>query len=145
MDLDLTALLGDLGRMLAAFFLALPIGWERGHGTNSVGFRTLPLVAMAACGFSLIVAAGDADTIEHRARVMQGVITGIGFIGGGAILKNGHNVEGLATAASVWTAGAIGVAVGFDRVNIAIVLSFASVITLVVLGRIRPSDHDDQR
>lgn len=143
MEFDMDILLGDLGRMAAAFFLAFPIGWERGQKASRVGFRTLPLVAMAACGFSLIVATGDADTVQHRARVMQGVITGIGFIGGGAIVKNDQNVQGLATAASIWTAGAIGVAVGYDKINIAIVLCLASVISLLVLGRIRPEEDDD--
>lgn len=143
MEFDMDILLGDLGRMAAAFFLAFPIGWERGQKASRVGFRTLPLVAMAACGFSPIVATGDADTVQHRARVMQGVITGIGFIGGGVIVKNDQNVQGLATAASIWTAGAIGVAVGYDKINIAIVLCLASVISLIVLGRIRPEEDDD--
>jgi putative Mg2+ transporter-C (MgtC) family protein len=111
------------------------------HKANKVGFRTLPLVAMAACGFSLIVASGDGDTAEHRTRVMQAVITGIGFIGGGAIVKNEGNVQGLATAASIWTAGAIGLAVGYDKVNIAVVLSLASILSLLILGVIRPEDE----
>jgi putative Mg2+ transporter-C (MgtC) family protein len=141
MGWDIETILGDLVRMLIAFFLALPIGWERMHKANKVGFRTLPLVAMAACGFSLIVASGDGDTAEHRTRVMQAVITGIGFIGGGAIVKNEGNVQGLATAASIWTAGAIGLAVGYDKVNIAVVLSLASILSLLILGVIRPEDE----
>lgn len=143
MELDINTLISDLARMAAAFLLAFPIGWERGHRANRIGFRTLPLVAMAACGFSLIIASGDTDTVEHRTRVMQGVITGIGFIGGGAIVKNEQNVQGVATAASIWTAGAIGLAVGYDKINIAVVLCLASVISLLVLGRIRPEDDGD--
>lgn len=143
MQLELAVMLGDLARMVAAFLLAFPLGWERGHQANKVGFRTLPLVSMAACGFSLIIASDNVDTLDHRTRVMQGVITGIGFIGGGAIVKNDRSVQGVATAASIWTAGAIGLAVGFDKVNIALVLCLASVGSLVVLGRIRPEEEDN--
>nr|WP_137389305.1 MgtC/SapB family protein [Rhodoligotrophos defluvii] len=128
--------------VLIAFALALPIGWERGHGRHSVGFRTLPIVAMAACGFALIIAANAPGSAEAQARVLQGVITGIGFIGGGAILKQGRNVKGLVTAASIWNAGAIGVAVGFGRTNIAVVLSLINLISLSVLTYLNTQDED---
>lgn len=137
-DLQFDILLGDLGRMLMAFGLAFPLGWERGHRADSVGFRTLPLVAMAACGFSLILGPGTDGDVQTR--VMQGVITGIGFIGGGAIVKTERHVEGLATAASIWAAGAIGLAVGYGKTNIAVVLCLTSVLSLVVLGRFRKGE-----
>lgn len=134
LGIDVNLLLHDLARVLVAFVLALPIGWERGKGSDSVGFRTLPVVAMAACGFALLIdGTADAD-VEARARVLQGVIAGIGFIGGGAIVKQETNVSGLVTAASIWNAGAIGVAVGFGRGNIAIVLRAVNLASLVVLG-----------
>jgi putative Mg2+ transporter-C (MgtC) family protein len=130
--------------VLLAFALALPIGSERGHGRRGVGFRTLPIVAMAACGFALIVEANAPRNAKARARVLQGVITGIGFIGGGAILKRGPNIKGLVTAASIWNAGAIGVAVGLGRSNIAVILSLINLISLWVLAYMEVQDQDDE-
>ncbi len=132
-------LLRDLALVLMAFVLAFPIGWERGHGRRSVGFRTLPIVAMAACGFSLLVDTMSTGDAEAEARVLQGVITGIGFIGGGAIVKHGGTVKGLVTAASVWNAGAIGTAVGFSRFGLAVILAVINLLSLWLLGAI-----DDQ-
>ncbi|MEN3975116.1 MgtC/SapB family protein [Emcibacter sp. SYSU 3D8] len=116
--------------VVLAFLLVLPIGWERGRGRHSVGFRTFPVVAMAACGFAMIIDAEAANNVEARARVLQGVVTGIGFIGGGA------NVRGLVTAASIWNAGAIGTAIGFQRANIAVVLALINILSLLVLSRV---------
>lgn len=140
---DLHLLARDFVKVLLAFVLAFPIGWERGHGRRSVGFRTLPVVAMAACGFALILAVdGSADT-ETDARVLQGVITGIGFIGGGAIVKNGLTVKGLVTAASIWNAGAIGAAVGLGRANLAVVLSLINLISLWLLTYLDTQEGED--
>jgi putative Mg2+ transporter-C (MgtC) family protein len=125
----------DAVRVLIAFLLAFPIAWERGHGTNSPGFRTLPIVAMAACGMTLLISTSAPGNSDALSRVVQGIITGVGFIGGGAILKQGGNVRGLATAASVWNAGAIGVAVGLGRTNIAVVLSAINFLSLLLLSR----------
>lgn len=139
---DLHLLARDFVKVLLAFVLAFPIGWERGHGRRSVGFRTLPVVAMAACGFTLILAVGSADT-EAEARVLQGVITGIGFIGGGAIVKNGLTVKGLVTAASIWNAGAIGAAIGLGRANLAMVLSLINLISLWLLTYFDTQEGED--
>ncbi len=133
LDLDWNSILNDLIYIVVAFALAFPIGWERGNGHTSVGFRTLPIVAMAACGFALIVKLMPGSNPEAQARVLQGIISGIGFIGGGAIVKHGTDVRGLVTAASIWNAGAIGVAVGYGRLNIAVVLSVANLLTLWLL------------
>ena len=128
---DRASLIQDTVLVLTAFLLTVPLGWERGHGRRSVGFRTLPVVAMAACGFAIIIDVAAAE--EAQARVIQGVITGVGFIGGGAIVKYRENVKGLVTAASIWNAGAIGLAVGFHRINIAIVLAAINLCSLWIL------------
>ncbi len=134
----------DLLKVLLAFLLTLPIAWERGHGPHNTGFRTLPVVAMAACGFALVIATADASEVEARARVLQGVITGIGFIGGGAILKHNGSVHGLVTAATIWNAGAIGVAVGFGRISIALVLSLINFASLLLLTSIDRNGKDQE-
>jgi putative Mg2+ transporter-C (MgtC) family protein len=82
---------------------------------------------------------------ETQARLIQGLIGGIGFIGGGAILKEGTNVRGLATAASIWATGAIGAAVAFEREEIAIVLSLIMFVSLRMLTPIAENDHNNNR
>jgi putative Mg2+ transporter-C (MgtC) family protein len=131
-----------------AYVLALPIGWDREKGSHSAGLRTFPLVAMASCGFIIIAQRVARESPEAQARIIEGVITGIGFIGGGAILKQGANVRGTATAASIWTTGAIGIAVAYGYYEVAIVLSVMTFLTfrfLTPLGEsLRSSmDKDD--
>lgn len=141
---DIELLVTDISYMLLAFLLAFPIGWERGRGARSAGFRTLPVVALASCGFALLIGMEAEGNVEARARVMQGVISGIGFIGGGAILKGDVSVKGLVTAASIWNAGAIGLAVGFERANIAVTLSAINLLSLVLLGRLDDNGEGEQ-
>jgi len=122
-----------LGLLALAFALAFPLGWERGRGPRSAGFRTFPIVAMASCGYALLARELPGADAESLTRLIQGLAAGIGFIGGGAILKQKGHVQGLVTAASIWNTGAIGVAVGFGRVEIACVLSLANFVSLLVL------------
>ena len=134
----------DIARILLAFSLAFPVAWERAHSHRAVGFRTLPIVAMAACGFTL-VGKGLVDiSPEGQARVLQGIISGIGFIGAGAIVKQGTDVRGLVTAASIWNAGAIGAAVGFERVEIAAALSLINLISNAVLTRLERKHFEEE-
>ena len=106
-----------------AYLLALPIGWEREREAKSLGVRTFPLVAMASCGYVLVGRLFGGASADAQSRIIQGVITGIGFIGGGAILKTQGSVRGTATAASIWNTGVIGTAVALERYEIAVVLS----------------------
>jgi putative Mg2+ transporter-C (MgtC) family protein len=100
-----------------AYVLTASIGWESEREAHSAGVRTFPIVGMASCGYILLL--GNQPDIGAQSRLLQGLITGIGFIGGGAILKEGQTVKGTATAASVWNAGVIGAAVAMDRYGIA--------------------------
>ncbi|MCR6651862.1 MAG: MgtC/SapB family protein [Cellvibrionaceae bacterium] len=108
-----------------AFALALPIAFNREHGSRGAGLRTFPLVTIASCAF-MLVAMSVYEGSEAEARVMYGIITGIGFIGGGAIVKESGRVGGTATAAGIWITGAIGISVAYARYEIAIVLSVMS-------------------
>lgn len=112
-----------------AYVLALPIGWNRERYERSAGLRTFPLVAVATCAF-MLVGIEAVPSPNAQARVLEGIITGMGFIGGGAILKMGRVVTGTATAASLWGTGAVGVAVAWQRFEIAIVLSLLTFLTL---------------
>jgi putative Mg2+ transporter-C (MgtC) family protein len=121
----------------AAYLLALPIGWNREKAERSAGIRTFPLVALASCGF---IEAAEVLTVgnpEAMARIMEGLITGMGFIGGGAILRHHESVRGTATAASLWVTGAIGAAVGLGSLDVAIVLAVITVLTLWFLSPLK--------
>ena len=116
--------------LLIAYLLALPIGWNREQEERSAGIRTFPLVAIASCG---IVQAAESLTVgepEAMARIVEGIITGMGFIGGGAILRMKDSVKGTATAASLWATGAIGTAVGLGSYDVAIMIAAATIATL---------------
>lgn len=124
----------DLLRVCLAFALALPLGWERVQTRPKIGLRTFPIVAMASCGYVLMVRSLPSMTPEAEARIVQGLMAGIGFIGGGAILQQGRSVTGLATAASIWVTGAVGAAVAFQRIEIAVILSLINFLTLYFLS-----------
>lgn len=124
----------SLIKIVVAYLLTLPVGWEREREAHSVGVRTFPIVAMASCGYLLLVSSGDAAS---QSRVLQGMIAGIGFIGGGAILKEGATVRGTATAASIWCTGVVGAAVAMGRYEVAIILSALTFITLKLLWRFK--------
>lgn len=117
-----------------AWALVLPTGWWSEKQGNSVGIRTFPLVSMASCGFLMILPGLDNG---DSSRVLQGLITGIGFVGGGAIVRDGINVRGTATAASIWAAGAIGAAVALGHIEIALVLAVMDVLTMGALVPIK--------
>jgi putative Mg2+ transporter-C (MgtC) family protein len=117
-----------------AYVLALPIGWERERADRSAGIRTFPLVAVASCAFVLSTAEILQNHPEGRARIIEGVITGMGFIGGGAILKTGETVRGTATAASLWATGAIGVCCAVQTYDVAVIVSAITLISLRVLA-----------
>ncbi len=94
-------------------------------------------MALASCGFvqaseSLLVHSPDG-----MSKVIEGVITGIGFIGGGAILKQGTSVQGTATAASLWATGAIGVSVGLGQYDVAATIAVLTFLTLSLLTKIK--------
>ena len=120
-----------LMQVVLAYALTAIIGWNREREEHTAGIRTFPIVGMASCGYLLLVTSSP-DTAA-ASRVMQGLITGIGFIGGGAILKEGPTVKGTATAASIWNAGVIGASVAMQRYDIAIILSLLNLFALRVL------------
>lgn len=131
---ELSQMWNSLIKIALAYLLTLPIGWEREREAHSVGVRTFPIVAMASCGYLLLVAPMDAAS---QSRVLQGMIAGIGFVGGGAILKGGTTVHGTATAASIWNTGVVGAAVAMGRYEVAVILSLLNFITLKLLWRFK--------
>ncbi|WP_041521833.1 MgtC/SapB family protein [Gilvimarinus agarilyticus] len=141
-DLSLQEIFENLVRLGIALLLALPMAFNREKSSRGAGLRTFPLVALAACAYMLVgmeVYSGS----DAEARVMYGIITGIGFIGGGAILKNSDHTVGTATAASIWNTGAIGVSVAYNRYEIALVLSLTNFIILQFASPLKKHHNGD--
>jgi len=113
------------------YLLTAFIGWDREKEAHSAGLRTFPIVGMASCGYLLVL--GAQPDVAAQSRVLQGLITGIGFVGGGAILKEGATVRGTATAASIWNAGVIGASVALGHIEIAVMLAALNLFTLRAL------------
>lgn len=120
--------------LAAAYILAFPIGWHREREERSAGLRTFPLVAVASCGFVQATEGITADNPEAMARIIEGVITGMGFIGGGAILRLSNSVKGTATAASLWSTGAIGIACAVNAFDVAIIIMVFALVTLALFS-----------
>ena len=139
-DIDMDLMKYHFFQLGIAFILSLPVALNREMKDSGAGLRTFPLVTVASCAFMLvgrdIYSEGDAE-----ARIMYGIITGMGFIGGGAIFKSSGSVKGTATAAGLWNTGAIGISVAYSRYEIAIILSVVSFLILQFSGPFKSSDH----
>jgi putative Mg2+ transporter-C (MgtC) family protein len=132
-------ILHSVWRLALAFLLVLPLGWEREHRSRSAGLRTYPLVSACVCGF-LLVAQKSAGGTGEQADVFYGVLSGIGFVGSGVIMKSPAGAAGMATAVSLWVAGAIGAGVAYELPLISTALSLIVVLSLSassVLRRVR--------
>lgn len=136
LEFELHTFIAAMVLLVLAFLFALPVGWDREQAGRSAGLRTFPLVAISSCAYVLVGKFAFGEDPQAQARVLQGLITGIGFVGGGAILKSEGRVEGTATAASIWTTGAIGASVAYGRVDIAALLSLVTFATLRWLHRL---------
>lgn len=123
-------------RLLLASGLGAAVGYERERAGKPAGLRTHILISLGAALFTLVSIYGFGATTNDASRIAAGVVTGIGFIGAGAIIHGGEGiVAGLTTAASIWTAAAIGLAVGTGMYLLAIV---ATILVLIVLILPRP-------
>lgn len=131
-------------RLLAAALLGSLIGFERERLLWAAGIRTHMVVCVGACLFMIVSAFGFATSLtqEHvsldPSRVAAQVVSGIGFLGAGAILARGEIVRGLTTAASIWTVAAIGLAVGGGLYFAA---GVSTAIILVILAGVKPLEE----
>ena len=119
-------------KVLLAYALGLPTGWERFKHDRSAGIRTFPLVSLGSCAYMLAASQLPIDPAS-QSRILVGVMTGIGFIGGGSILKEGASIHGTATAASLWNMGAIGACVALQNFPLELVLCVFNYVTLLLL------------
>lgn len=127
-------------KLAFAALLALPVAWDREREERSAGLRTFTVVAVASCGYVMATQSLLANSPEGVTRTIQGLVTGIGFIGSGAILKSDRGVHGTATAASIWSTGAIGVAVALGQYDIAAALSL---ITFIAMRWLKPKKRPE--
>ena len=119
-------------RLLAALILGGAVGIQRERTHKPAGLRTHMLVCLGTAVF--VTSSGAVGmAFDAQSRVIQGIVTGLGFIGAGSILKlsQEHEIKGLTTAAGVWMTAAIGVTVGLGALGIAII---ATLVTLIILA-----------
>jgi putative Mg2+ transporter-C (MgtC) family protein len=138
--------------LLGALLLGLAVGYERSYHGRAAGMRTYGLVCMASAALTIVAGypgfwygghGGTMGSVDPT-RVIQGVVTGIGFLGAGVIMREGFNISGLTTAASIWTSAVIGILVGVGFYLSAIGLAFFSSMIMIYLNRIEaflPSRH----
>ena len=130
-------------RLIAAVLVGAIVGYERERAGKPAGLRTHMLVSLGTC---VLVVAGSAYGMssDGLSRVIQGIATGIGFIGTGSILKidTEHRVHGLTTAAGIWITAAIGVTVGLGMLGLSIAAAIMTVIVLAVLRRFESSKEE---
>jgi putative Mg2+ transporter-C (MgtC) family protein len=152
----LTQEFGDLGtfaeffrvglRMLMAVALGGLVGLERERAGKAAGLRTHMLVSLGAA-LTMIVAERMNMPAGDQSRVIQGLVTGIGFIGGGAILKitDARRIRGLTTAAGIWMTASIGIAAGAGKQTTAVVATVLAFIVLSVLHLFEERLFDEPR
>jgi putative Mg2+ transporter-C (MgtC) family protein len=125
-------------RLFLSAILGGVIGTEREKRDKAAGIRTYALVAVTSClimltSYNLAMDLGDEKAYADAARIAAQVVSGVGFLGAGTILKNDNKIRGLTTAAGLWSVAGIGLAVGMGYYFIAIITSIIIVITLAFI------------
>mgnify|MGYP001230988620 CR=1 FL=1 len=139
-------------RLATAVLLGLLIGWDRERRSHAAGLRTMAIVSLGSAGFVLAtieIAYGldrDEGLIEFDpARVIGGIVGGIGFLGAGAIIKSAGHVQGLTTAAAIWATAAVGLAAGAGLYPLALLLTAFALFILQTLRRAKGELLPDKR
>jgi putative Mg2+ transporter-C (MgtC) family protein len=119
-----------------ALLLGAAIGLERERRGHAAGFRTMSMVSVGSCLFTLLGAVVTGGSVDPT-RIAAQVVTGIGFLGAGTIIRQGAGIRGLTTAATIWVVAAIGMAVGFDFYLLAIGATVLVLVALTVMRLLR--------
>lgn len=135
MDFAPTSWFDVSARLLLAVFLGAMVGLERELGDKAAGLRTNMLVCLGAAFFMLVpIQAGALETdTTALGRILQGVITGVGFIGAGSIMRQ-ERVRGLTSAAGIWVAAGLGIAAGLGEWELGLI---GLLLTLLILGGVK--------
>lgn len=139
--------------LVGALALGLLVGYERSYHGRAAGMRTYGLVCMASCALTVIAGYPEAWFGGHNSiymaavdptRVIQGIVTGVGFLGAGMIMREGFTISGLTTAASIWASSVTGVLVGVGFYMAAIFLALLCAGVMIYMSRVEsvlPSRH----
>jgi len=112
-------------QILASLLAGAILGLEREYHSKPAGFRTIILISVSSCLFSIL-----STTMPSGDRIASNIVTGIGFIGAGVVFKEGANVRGITSAAIIWMAAAIGMCIGFGHYVLG---AFVVVLVLLVM------------
>ena len=127
----------DLYTVLAAFLAGSLLGLEREFHSKPAGFRTWILITVGSALFTML----SVGMSTSGDRIASNIVTGVGFIGGGVIFKEGLNARGITSASAIWLAAAIGMAIGFQHFELAFIVTTLALLVLIFLTRIQKRVH----
>jgi putative Mg2+ transporter-C (MgtC) family protein len=137
--MDFSIYVEEAIQVSVAFLIGAIIGIEREFRSKPAGFRTMILISVGSCLYTILSKEGGFGSTD---RIASNIVTGIGFIGAGVIFKEGISVNGLTTAALIWVTAALGMAIGYHDYPVVVVVSLIVVLTLFVLEPVqRYIDH----
>ncbi|MES2430142.1 MAG: MgtC/SapB family protein [Bacteroidota bacterium] len=128
--MDITIYFEEAAQVSVAFIIGGIIGLEREFRSKPAGFRTMILICVGSCLYTILSKESGGESTD---RIASNIVTGIGFIGAGVIFKEGISVNGLTTAALIWITAAIGMAIGYHNYPLTIVVSIMVLIALFIL------------
>ena len=128
--MDIHIYLEEAAQVSIAFVIGAILGLEREFRSKPAGFRTMILICVGSCIYTILSKEAGLGTSD---RIASNIVTGIGFLGAGVIFKEGISVIGLTTAALIWITAALGMAIGYHHYPLAIVVTIIVVIALFVL------------
>ncbi len=130
--------------LLVAMILGGLVGWNRELGDKPAGLKTHMMVALGAAAFTLVALRIFNNTVNDGMlsgsdpiRIVEGVATGIGFLGAGSIIRNRGEIQGITTAAGIWVVGGVGAACGARHFDIAVSATMLSLIILAVIRKVQ--------
>ena len=133
--MDFTLDLPTAGRLLAALVIGGIIGSEREYRSKAAGFRTMTLICLGSATFTILSL--RLGTESSHDRIASNIVTGIGFLGAGAIFKDGITISGLTTATSIWVTASLGMAAGAGRLGLAAMGLGLALVVLAVFERLQ--------
>ncbi len=119
-------------KIIAAFTAGGVLGMEREYRSKPAGFRTMILICVGSCLFSIL----SKTFAENSDRIASNIVTGIGFIGAGVVFKEGTTVRGITSAATIWIAAAMGMCIGFGHYVLSAIVLILVLGTLIILSRL---------
>ncbi len=119
-------------QIIAAFVAGGLLGLEREYHSKPAGFRTMILICVGSCLFTIL----SSTFTNNPDRIASNIITGIGFIGAGVVFKEGINVRGITSAATIWIAASIGMCIGLKQYGLALFVACLVLIVLIVLSKL---------